>query len=303
MNDTSSISTQKLGESPAIELTGKIMIVAIILLFLVVVFCFFLHLYAKFSSNREGAIATGSRRLRRLRRIVFATGPEPPSDGALRKGLDPLVLRSMPIMVFQCEEFKDGLECAVCLCDVVEGEKTRLLPKCNHGFHVDCIDMWFQSHSSCPICRNPLGSESCSSSVRQNASENSEQLEAQNSPNFPTNVFIWGNHSQISSIGAVLEESSIIISSSSSSSSTTTNAASSASCSSNRNHGMLVIDIPSEGTSSSISPSASRFAEDDLKSPMSARLRSLKRLFSWDRRLNPRSPSPIDVEQGGEAQR
>ncbi|KAE9598073.1 hypothetical protein Lal_00003885 [Lupinus albus] len=286
-------STEKLSESPAIELTGKIMIVAIIILFFVVVFCFMLHLYAKFNYRR------------RRRRFVFATGEEPPSHGALRKGLDPLILRSLPILVFQSEEFKDGLECAVCLSDVVEGEKVRLLPKCNHGFHVDCIDMWFQSHSNCPICRNPLGSQSCTSNDRQNASENSEPLEPQNSPNFPTNVFIWGNRSQISSIGVLLEESSS--SSSSSSSSTTTTAATttctSASCSSNRNHGMLVIDIPSESTSSSISPSASRFAEDDLKSPMSARLRSLKRLFSWDRRLNPSSPSPIDVEQGGEAQR
>ncbi|OIW13522.1 hypothetical protein TanjilG_29263 [Lupinus angustifolius] len=291
MDDTS----EKLGESPATELTGKIMIVAIIILFLVVVFCFFLHLYAKFT------LCTGSHRHRRRRhRFVFATSQEPPSHGALRKGLDPLVLRSLPIIVFQSEEFKDGLECAVCLCDVVDGEKTRLLPKCNHGFHVECIDMWFQSHSNCPICRNPLDSESCSSNDRQNASENIEPLEPENSPNFPTNVFIWGNQSQISSIGALLEDNSSNSSSSSSTIATTT--CTSASCSSSRNHGMLVIDIPSESTSSSMSPSASRFAEDDLKSPISARLRSLKRLFSWDRRLNPSTPSPVDVEQGGEAQ-
>jgi hypothetical protein len=32
----------------------------------------------------------------------------------------------------------------------------RLLPKCNHSFHINCIDMWFHSHSTCPICRSPV---------------------------------------------------------------------------------------------------------------------------------------------------
>lgn len=32
----------------------------------------------------------------------------------------------------------------------------RCLPKCGHGFHVECIDMWLSSHSNCPICRAPI---------------------------------------------------------------------------------------------------------------------------------------------------
>ncbi|XP_059637429.1 uncharacterized protein LOC132279463 [Cornus florida] len=48
----------------------------------------------------------------------------------------------------------DNLYCAVCLHDVTGGEKYRRLPECKHCFHVDCIDAWFESHSTCPLCRS-----------------------------------------------------------------------------------------------------------------------------------------------------
>ncbi|XP_023734622.1 RING-H2 finger protein ATL78 [Lactuca sativa] len=47
-------------------------------------------------------------------------------------------------------------ECVICLGDFSTGELVKILPKCNHGFHVRCIDKWLSSHSSCPTCRNSL---------------------------------------------------------------------------------------------------------------------------------------------------
>ncbi|KAJ4825853.1 hypothetical protein Tsubulata_023368 [Turnera subulata] len=47
--------------------------------------------------------------------------------------------------------------CAVCLEEVRDGEKVRKLPKCNHCFHVGCIDAWFLArHSTCPLCRHQV---------------------------------------------------------------------------------------------------------------------------------------------------
>ncbi|KAH9747189.1 Choline-phosphate cytidylyltransferase 2 [Citrus sinensis] len=46
--------------------------------------------------------------------------------------------------------------CAICLLDFIDGDEIRLLPKCNHRFHVACIDKWLLSHSSCPTCRQRL---------------------------------------------------------------------------------------------------------------------------------------------------
>ncbi|KAI3444859.1 hypothetical protein Pfo_001524, partial [Paulownia fortunei] len=43
--------------------------------------------------------------------------------------------------------------CAICLNDICGGDSYRKLPECGHCFHSKCIDVWFQSHSTCPLCR------------------------------------------------------------------------------------------------------------------------------------------------------
>ncbi|XP_052157249.1 RING-H2 finger protein ATL74-like [Oryza glaberrima] len=44
-------------------------------------------------------------------------------------------------------------QCVICLGLVQVGEVVRRLPACKHMFHVECIDAWLSSHSTCPICR------------------------------------------------------------------------------------------------------------------------------------------------------
>ncbi|KAJ4834580.1 hypothetical protein Tsubulata_040726 [Turnera subulata] len=261
----------RLDDTATVEITGKIMVIAIIILFLVVVFVLFLHLYAKWFWWRIEEPPAPARR-RRRRRFVFTPGQE-----LVRRGLEVSVLKSLPEVVFDSKDFKDGLECAVCLCEVEEGEKARLLPKCNHGFHLDCIDMWFQSHSTCPLCRNsvaPVPNVSSSydvSDVEANVQSPDELLASgftRESPNFPTNVLFWGDHqTQVSTGGVSMEEGT----------SSSSDSAPSASVST-RLHEILVVDVPVSDYS----------AEDqESKTPTPTRLRTLKRLLSRDRKMAP----------------
>lgn len=50
----------------------------------------------------------------------------------------------------------EPFDCAVCLCEFSENDKLRLLPTCSHAFHINCIDTWLLSNSTCPLCRNTL---------------------------------------------------------------------------------------------------------------------------------------------------
>ncbi|XP_031251956.1 RING-H2 finger protein ATL43 [Pistacia vera] len=83
------------------------------------------------------------------------TGPVPPSLTARRNsGIDRTVIESLPIFRFaSLRGQKDGLECAVCLTRFELTEVLKLLPKCKHAFHVECVDTWLDSHSTCPLCR------------------------------------------------------------------------------------------------------------------------------------------------------
>ncbi|KAL2317623.1 hypothetical protein Fmac_031499 [Flemingia macrophylla] len=64
--------------------------------------------------------------------------------------------RALPLFRLESrkgQEQKDGVECAVCLGKFEDLEVLRLLPKCRHTFHVECVDKWLVNHSTCPLCR------------------------------------------------------------------------------------------------------------------------------------------------------
>ncbi|KAI8014862.1 RING-H2 finger protein ATL16 [Camellia lanceoleosa] len=87
-----------------------------------------------------------------------ANNRDDPSLQFQSRGLDSCVMHSLPITRFTKKEEKEsgesGPDCAVCLAEFEEGEWVKHLPNCSHVFHVSCIDIWFQTHSTCPLCRS-----------------------------------------------------------------------------------------------------------------------------------------------------
>jgi hypothetical protein len=49
---------------------------------------------------------------------------------------------------------EEAATCSVCLGAFQLGETVRLLPVCLHLYHVECIDLWLEAHTTCPICRS-----------------------------------------------------------------------------------------------------------------------------------------------------
>ncbi|GLU08411.1 hypothetical protein SLE2022_253250 [Rubroshorea leprosula] len=140
------------------EITGRIIPSVIVVLFFVVVIVFALHLYARWfilRARRRHLLARG-RGFGRTRVVLYVDSDYNPAT-TVSRGLEACVLRSLPVFTYSAETHPDSvMECAVCLSEFEENESGRILPKCKHSFHTECIDMWFYSHSTCPLCRTPV---------------------------------------------------------------------------------------------------------------------------------------------------
>ncbi|XP_010415974.1 PREDICTED: RING-H2 finger protein ATL3 [Camelina sativa] len=304
MDDNGSAHSSMFGDLSTEEVTSKIILTAIIVLFIAVLFVLILHLYAKLywwridqlqqqqqqqqqeqeqEEDQSSSTAPPLITRRQRRRFIFVPG----QDAQSNTGLSAFELSSLPIVFFRQDSCKDGLECSICLSELVKGDKARLLPKCNHSFHVECIDMWFQSHSTCPICRNTvLGPEQPSSKRVEHVPDNADHAGSTNnnnhdalsqistsSPEFPTNVLVWGRQDQVSTgntnVGPQEDSAG--------------NAAS-------QSQEAVVLDINdssirSQNVSSSSSSVRYIVEEEEPKSPMTTRLRSLRRFLSRDKRV------------------
>ncbi|KAM3286664.1 RING-H2 finger protein ATL46 [Capsicum chacoense] len=72
-------------------------------------------------------------------------------------GLDQAFIDALPVFMYkEVVGPKEPFDCAVCLCEFSEKDKLRLLPTCSHAFHINCIDTWLLSNSTCPLCRGTL---------------------------------------------------------------------------------------------------------------------------------------------------
>ncbi|KAL6543655.1 hypothetical protein OROGR_010152 [Orobanche gracilis] len=69
-------------------------------------------------------------------------------------GLDQAFIDALPVFLYtDVMGLKEPFDCAVCLCEFTERDRLRLLPSCSHAFHIDRIDTWLLSNSTCPLCR------------------------------------------------------------------------------------------------------------------------------------------------------
>ncbi|XWS12558.1 hypothetical protein CRYUN_Cryun37aG0100000 [Craigia yunnanensis] len=175
---------------------SKIMLAAIASLLGVVMLVILLHLYARYLLRRQE---------RRRRAVLYswrtqiASIDESSINEPPKSGLDPLVIASLPTFKYKLTtsqvDHDELTECSVCLGTITEESTVRLLPSCKHMFHVDCIDTWLGSHTTCPICRTaadptvqPEDKESgrrvqpTAPPIDENASHSAVQVEKEGAP-------------------------------------------------------------------------------------------------------------------------
>ena len=47
--------------------------------------------------------------------------------------------------------------CSICIDDFILGEKVRMLPRCGHIFHLECVVPWLtEREDTCPLCKTPV---------------------------------------------------------------------------------------------------------------------------------------------------
>ena len=46
--------------------------------------------------------------------------------------------------------------CSICLCDFEHAEKVKVIPRCGHTFHEDCLEGWLQKRFRCPNCNTDI---------------------------------------------------------------------------------------------------------------------------------------------------
>ncbi|WCJ32924.1 RING/U-box superfamily protein [Euphorbia peplus] len=79
------------------------------------------------------------------------------------RGLSKNIIRNLPHFTFQSINNLHFLShescCSICLEDLKDGDIMRKVPKCNHLFHLECLDKWLYINGCCPICRNNICDE------------------------------------------------------------------------------------------------------------------------------------------------
>ncbi|CAA3008887.1 RING-H2 finger ATL63-like [Olea europaea subsp. europaea] len=227
----------------------NIMLAAIISLLLVVIFVLLLHIYAKWFlglARQRGGTSVSVPQVSGPRFHHFHTLTVDTNYAiSPSKGLESSTISSIPLFVFKREEHKRGLECVICLSLFENEEVGRRLPKCDHAFHAECIDMWLHSHTTCPICRARVVPDN-TSSADSSSSQNEEIL----------NQGLSENELRISNVDSVLEI--IVADPNSEIENVERNDSSSSSIGSslkrmfNRNRSERKFDLPSDGNESNI---------------------------------------------------
>ncbi|KAK9748943.1 hypothetical protein RND81_02G092000 [Saponaria officinalis] len=101
---------------------------------------------------RRQSVDWSSLRMRQSRTIAV--------DVVSEVGLKKEFRELLPIIVYKESFSVNDTQCSVCLGDYQAEDRLQQIPGCGHTFHLNCIDHWLATHTTCPLCRLSLVSPS-----------------------------------------------------------------------------------------------------------------------------------------------
>ncbi|XP_026396950.1 RING-H2 finger protein ATL78-like [Papaver somniferum] len=106
-------------------------------------------------------------------RLARDSGDNRPIQSVANTGIKKKALKTFTVVTYSSGGLKLpslDTECVICLSEFAQSERIRILPKCNHGFHIKCIGKWLSSQSTCPTCRHCL-IETCEKIINGGSSQ------------------------------------------------------------------------------------------------------------------------------------
>ncbi|CAN6676079.1 unnamed protein product [Malus baccata var. baccata] len=149
-----------LSSSPSSSSGGKIA-PSVLFIIIVLAVIFFvsgiLHVLVRFLTKHRSSSISGSNRYPEMSGSEVFQRQLQQLFHLHDSGLDQAFIDALPVFLYkEIKGLKEPFDCPVCLCEFCEKDRLRLLPICSHAFHIDCIDTWLLSNSTCPLCRGTL---------------------------------------------------------------------------------------------------------------------------------------------------
>jgi hypothetical protein len=107
---------------------------------------------------------------------------QPPSDGLNLNDLRNYTALTTHVPNTSGENPAAEINCEICHDSIKEGEILRMINVCNHSFHQECVDSWFENNTICPYCRGNVMEEiiNTDDATDVGATENTENTENTN---------------------------------------------------------------------------------------------------------------------------
>jgi len=119
---------------------------------------------------------------------------QPPSDGLNLNDLRNYTTLTTHVPNTSGENPPAEINCEICHDSIKEGEILRMINVCNHSFHQECVDSWFENNVICPYCRGNVMEEiiNTDDATEVGATENTENTgntgNTENTENTNTNT-------------------------------------------------------------------------------------------------------------------